>query len=342
MNRKLTMRLHTACLRMMRFFVLPIMTMLSISGPAQAVSLDEYPALVKLADRLSSEHGINRGQLLDWFREATIKPKIIDAMNRPAEKFSWNRYRGLFVNESSVRNGVRFMETHGQVLDRAQKEYGVPREIICAIIGIETRYGTVMGSLRVLDSLTTLSTEYPRRSKFFFSELEHYMLLVNEHGLDPLAVRGSYAGAMGIPQFMPSSYRNYAVDYDGDGRSDLLSSVEDAVGSVANYLKVHRWRAGDPVTDTVPPQQAGGLEQFVTRRLKANTALSTLVAAGLTPTQGADLNWNVGVLKFDDDGRPSYRIGYHNFFVITRYNRSQNYAMSVYELAEAIKAGSQN
>ena len=336
------MSLHTTFLRIVRFVVLPMMAMLSICGTAQAVSLDEYPELVKLADRLSSEHGIDRGQLLDWFREATIKPKIIDAMNRPAEKLSWNRYRGLFVNEASVRNGIRFMETHGRVLDRAQAQFGVPREIICAIIGIETRYGTVMGNLRVLDSLTTLSMEYPRRSKFFSSELEQFMLLANEHGLDPLAVKGSYAGAMGIPQFMPSSYRNYAIDYDGDGRSDLLSSVEDAVGSVANYLKVHRWRAGDPVTDTVPPQQAGGLEQFVTRRLKANTGLSTLVAAGLTPTQGVDLNWNVGVLKFDDGGRPSYRIGYHNFFVITRYNRSQNYAMSVYELAEAIKAGSQN
>ncbi|HCF74087.1 MAG TPA: lytic murein transglycosylase B [Gammaproteobacteria bacterium] len=342
MDRNITMPLYMAFLRIWRFVVIPIMIVLAFGTTAQAVSLEKYPALVKLADRLSSEHGFDRGQLLNWFKEARIKPKIIDAMNRPAEKLSWNRYRGLFVNEASVRNGIRFMNAHRSVLSRAQAEFGIPKEIICAIIGIETRYGTVTGSLRVLDSLTTLSMEYPRRSKFFLSELEHFMVLADEHGLDPLAVKGSYAGAMGIPQFMPSSYRRYAIDYDDDGRSDLLGSVDDAVGSVANYLKVHHWRVGDPVTNTVPRHQATGLEQFVTRRLKVNTALSTLVAAGVTPSPGVDLNWDVGVMKFDDDGRPSYRIGYHNFFVITRYNRSQNYAMSVFELAEEIKAGSGN
>ena len=164
------------------------------------------------------------------------------------------------------------------------------------------------------------------------------MVLVRENKLDPLVVKGSYAGAMGISQFMPSSYRRYAIDFDGDDRIDLLNSVADAIGSVANYLAEHRWRKGEPIALRIPAEQAVQLESFVTRRLKPNTPLATLVQAGVKPGPGVDLNGNVGVMRFDQKNKVEYRLGYHNFFVITRYNRSQNYAMSVFELAEQIGA----
>ena len=178
---------------------------LAPGSTARAVSLEKYPQLIELADRLVQEHDLDRTQLLEWFEQAQIKEKIIKAMNRPAERLSWHRYRRLFVNEGSVGNGVKFAKRHRVLLDRAEARFGIPIEVIVAIIGIETRYGKVTGNLRVLDSLATLGLEYPRRSKFFMSELEHYMLLVRDNKLDPLVIKGSYAGAIGIPQFMPSS-----------------------------------------------------------------------------------------------------------------------------------------
>ena len=310
-----------------------------VSGPiAQAVSLEKYPQLIELAYRLAQEHNLDRTQLLEWFEQAQIKEKIINAMNRPAERLSWHRYRGLFVTEGSVGNGVKFAKRYRALLDRAEARFGIPIEVIVAIIGIETRYGKVTGNLRVLDSLATLALEYPRRSKFFSSELEHYMVLVRDNKLDPLVVKGSYAGAMGISQFMPSSYRRYAIDFDGDDRVDLLNSVADAIGSVANYLAEHRWRKGEPIALRISVEQSVQLESFVTRGLKPNTPLATLVQAGVKPGPGVDLNGNVGVMRFDQKNKVEYRLGYHNFFVITRYNRSQNYAMSVFELAEQIAA----
>lgn len=326
----------TVCICLSSLVVL--LLSLAPGSTARAVSLEKYPQLIELADRLVQEHDLDRTQLLEWFEQAQIKEKIIKAMNRPAERLSWHRYRGLFVNERSVGNGVKFAKRHRVLLDRAEARFGIPIEVIVAIIGIETRYGKVTGNLRVLDSLATLALEYPRRSKFFSSELEHYMLLVRDNKLDPLVVKGSYAGAMGISQFMPSSYRRYAIDFDGDERSDLLNSVADAIGSVANYLAVHRWRKGEPIALRIPVEQAVQLEPFVTRGLKPNTPLATLIQAGMKPIPGVDLNWNVGVMQFDQENEVEYRLGYHNFFVITRYNRSQNYAMSAFELAEQIAA----
>ena len=307
--------------------------LIMVSAPTSAVSLTQYPQLEALADRLAKSSGLDSEKMKGWFRDAKIKPKIIEAMNRPAERLPWHRYQSLFVNSASISGGVQFLKTHARTLARAQGEYGVPAEIIVAVLGIETRYGKVLGSLRVLDSLTTLSMEYPRRSKFFSSELEHFMHLAAEQGLDPLTVKGSYAGAMGVPQFMPSSYRSYAVDFDGDGRTDLIGSVTDAIGSVAHYLARHHWQPGEPIATRVmdPPD---GLDAMVTRGLKAETSIAKVHALGV-PVSAEDTD-KVGVMRFDGKLGADYRLGHHNFFVITRYNRSQNYAMSVFELAEQI------
>ena len=307
------------------------------ASETHAVSLEKYPELAEMAARLDGAQGLNRAQIEDWFRDAQIETKIIDAMNRPAERLDWHRYQSLFVNPASINGGVQFFKTHAELLLRAEQKYGVPAEIITAIIGVETRYGKVLGSLRVIDSLVTLSVEYPRRSKFFSSELEHFIQLAAEQGLDPTAVKGSYAGAMGIPQFMPSSYRDYAVDFDGDGRADLLNSVADAIGSVANYLSRYGWKKNDPIVTRVS-RVPSELEALTTKKLKANTPAEKLIDLGI-PVPG-DQSQKVGVLRFDAKLGPDYRLGHHNFFVITRYNRSQNYAMSVFELAEQISAAS--
>ncbi len=320
---------------LLAFAALPLLTL--FAGPlAFAVSLEKYPQLIELTERLSSRHGLDRERMNDWLGEAKIKPKIIEAMERPAEQLPWHRYQALFVNNASINRGVQFIKTHAGTLARAEAQYGVPVEIITAIIGIETRYGTVTGSLRVLDSLVTLSMEYPRRSKFFLSELEHYLLLVARQGLDPLVVKGSYAGAIGVPQFMPSSYRRFAVDFDNDGKADLINSVADAIGSVANYLGEHRWHPGEPIVTRLTDSAATVLDPYVTRKLKANTPVATVSAAGVSLAEGIALDASVGVMRFDGALGKDHRLGYHNFFVITRYNRSQNYAMSVFELAERI------
>ena len=332
--------IHKGKLLEVRSWLVGVVSALVVmASPVFAVSLEKYPQLAELADRLDGTKGLEREQMKEWFREAKIQSKIIDAMNRPAEGLSWHRYQSLFVNPASINGGIQFLKQHADILFRAEERFGVPAEIIVAIIGIETRYGKVLGSLRVLDSLVTLSVEYPRRSKFFSSELEHFMQLSAEQGLDPSSVRGSYAGAMGIPQFMPSSYRSYAVDFDGDGRADLLNSVADAIGSAANYLARHHWRPGEAIVTRVlnaPP----ALDAMVTRKLSPNSPIPAVQALDIAVL--GDAEDKVGVMRFKGKLGADHRLGHHNFFVITRYNRSQNYAMSVFELAEQIASATGN
>ena len=332
--------IHKGKLLEVRSWLVGVVSALVVmASPVFAVSLEKYPQLAELADRLDGTKGLEREQMKEWFREAKIQSKIIDAMNRPAERLSWHRYQSLFVNPASINGGIQFLKQHADILFRAEERFGVPAEIIVAIIGIETRYGKVLGSLRVLDSLVTLSVEYPRRSKFFSSELEHFMQLSAEQGLDPSSVRGSYAGAMGIPQFMPSSYRSYAVDFDGDGRADLLNSVADAIGSAANYLARHHWRPGEAIVTRVlnaPP----ALDAMVTRKLSPNSPIPVVQALDIAVS--GDAEDKVGVMRFEGKLGADHRLGHHNFFVITRYNRSQNYAMSVFELAEQIASATGN
>jgi len=317
-----------------RFFV--VMLCLGAPGFSAAVSVDDHPHLGEIVERLVSRHGLDRHELIRIFSETSLRPEVIEAIKRPAERLPWHRYRSFFVNPAQIDKGVDFWREHAATLGRAERETGVPREIIVAIIGIETRYGATLGSHPVMDSLTTLTLQYPRRRAFFSEQLEHFLLLAHEQGLDSLAIRGSYAGAMGIPQFMPTSYRQYAVDFNGDGRIDLLTQTEDAIGSVANYLKRFKWQAGQPValalasTDNLAP---GLLDSD--SRLPATAA--ELREAGVAVNASARDGLKAGILELDGADRNLYWAVFENFYVLTRYNTSVLYAMAVHELSSALK-----
>lgn len=300
-----------------------------------AVPVDDYPYLHDMVDRLAREHGLDRGELVGIFEQVTLRPKVVEAMKRPAERLPWHRYRSFFINPAQISNGAEFWSTHRETLERAAQQTGVPPEIIVAVIGIETRYGTTLGSHPVLDSLTTLTLQYQRRREFFGKQLEHFLLLTHEESLDPFSIRGSYAGAIGIPQFMPSSYREYAVDFSGDGRADLVNQIDDAIGSVANYLSRFKWQDGGPVSVEISPAQPPASD-FVNKR-RPNTTLEELRARGFDIGVEAADDAKAGVVRLDGDDGPLYRVVFGNFYVIMRYNPSILYAMAVHELSSAVK-----
>ncbi len=319
-------------------FRLPVLLALVLAPMvgARALDIGEHPQLAAIVDKVVAEDGLDRAEVERWIAGAEYKDSIIKAITRPAEALPWHRYRQLFITDGSIDNGVKFVKEHRETLRRASETYGVDPYVIAAIIGIETRFGTVTGNHRVIDALATLTVGYPRRSEFFGKELGEYLVLASANGLDPLATKGSYAGAIGIPQFMPSSYRHYSVDFNGDGTNNLVDDFEDAIGSVANYLSRHKWRSGEPV---VAPLGRGSadklLDELRTTGLKPEVAIDRLGVRGLEIKAGQE-DWKVGVVRLELEDGFDYRVGYHNFFVITTYNRSQNYAMVAYDLAYAI------
>jgi membrane-bound lytic murein transglycosylase B len=305
-------------------------------GLAQAVSVADYPYLGAIVDRLVAQHGLNRQDLIHTFDKVTLRPEVVAAMKRPAERLPWYRYRPIFVNPGQVRNGVRFWSDNEKVLARAARDTGVPPQIIVAVIGIETRYGTSLGSHPVLDSLTTLTVEYPRRRKFFGKQLEQFLLLTHEQSLDRFSIMGSYAGAFGIPQFMPSSYREYAVDYSGDGKADLVNETADAIGSVANYLKQAKWQPGQPVCIRVRPKVKPA-PALLDGAHKLKTTVGRLRASGYDIDASIGDDVKAGVIALDEEKGSSYWVVFENFYVITRYNPSIEYAMAVHELSTTLK-----
>ncbi|HAD10786.1 MAG TPA: lytic murein transglycosylase B [Porticoccaceae bacterium] len=283
------------------------------------------------------EHGFEAVDLQALLGEATYKQSIIDAMNRPAEKVKeWKDYREIFVTEKRLRQGIEFWQAQRATLERAEAEFGVPPQIVVAIIGVETYYGRITGSYRVIDALTTLAFDYPRRSKFFTRELENFLLLSREQGLNPLNLKGSYAGAMGFGQFMPSSYRAYAVDYNEDGVADIWTDPVDAIGSVANYFHRHGWRTGDEVA--VRARIAGEYQpENINKVVKPYMDLSALADQGFTPVDES-LSADTRAIPLKLQGRKGveFWLGLHNFYVITRYNTSFRYAMAVNQLSEKL------
>jgi membrane-bound lytic murein transglycosylase B len=257
--------------------------------------------------------------------------------DKVAKPPSWSRYRANFVNPWRIDRGVSFWNENEAALTRARQVYGVPEEVIVAIIGVETRYGTYPLSHPVLDTLATLAFDYPRRAEFFRGELEQYLLLMREEGKDPLAIRGSFAGAMGIPQFMPSSYRTYAVDFNGDGLRDLWSNSSDAIGSVANYLKAHGWEAGLPVVVRASLQQDAAASDLLGGGLKPQHSMAQLRAQGVVAAEPLAPETQVALLAVEIDDDQEYWLGLNNFYVITRYNRNLFYALSVYQLSREIR-----
>jgi len=283
-------------------------------------------------DEVVKRHGFKPGELKRLFAKVQrVDPAL--KLILPGEPLTWNDYRAQFVNETRVANGLAFWKENRRSLARAEKQYGVPAQYIVAIIGVETNYGRNMGKYRVIDALSTLAFDYPPRSSFFRRELEQYLLLAREEGIDVFATRGSYAGAIGIPQFMPTSLRRYAVDFNGDGRIDLARSSADAVGSVANFLKEHGWQAGEPVLLKAKPSP-DAIAKYMDGSFEPRYRIAELTAAGLEVESppSADMLGTLVALGAE------YRVGLRNFYVITRYNRSALYAGAVNDLGEALAA----
>jgi len=302
-----------------------------------AASFADDPAVIDFARDLEQRHGFNADTLLGQFAETRPNAKVLQLIKPPSSPLqrSWERYRPRFLNDRRIDGGVRFwLENEGQLV-KASALYGVPPEIIVAIIGVETEYGRNTGGFRVLEALATLAFKYPPRAEFFRTELEQFLLLSRENNLDPLAVKGSFAGAIGIPQFMPGSQRRYAVDFDGDQRVDLSGSVDDAIGSVARFLEQHGWQAGQPVA--VQAATNGAPDPAL---LQAGIRPSLKVAELADKGVRADTDRQGTVALIDlvtPNKETEYWLGFENFYVITRYNRSSFYAMSVFQLGEEIR-----
>lgn len=314
-----------------------------LAAPAAAVSVEDYPELDGIIETLVKRHHFDRVKLQKMFAAATLRPEIVAAIERPREALPWYEYRRSFLNEERVRLGARYWEEHRDTLARAERRYGVPPELIVAIIGVETRYGANRGEHSALEALLTLSLAYPRRADFFRQELTEFLLLARELKADPRTIKSSYAGALGIPQFMPHSYRQYAVDFDNDRKRDLLGNPADAIGSVANFLHAHGWTPGEPVIDETEikgalytwPKQLG-TEPVL--RLREWLGYGIFPRREMTPPPNdGDNERPAALIALDGDAGPLYYLGYNNFYVITRYNRSKNYAMAVYELARMIR-----
>jgi peptidoglycan lytic transglycosylase B len=298
-------------------------------------------AAAKLIEELVAEENFNAEELQAIFANAEKKNSILEAISRPAEKTKpWFEYREIFLTDRRETEGLAFYEKHRGTLERAEAETGVPAEIIVSIIGVETYYGRISGSYRVLDALSTLAFDYPRRAEFFRSELKHYLILTRDQGMDPTVLKGSYAGAMGFGQFMPSSFRGYAVDFDDDGVKDIWNNPVDAIGSVANYFKRHGWRSGEPVVYAAQASSGASGELFVKSRsdLKPVRTVAEFAAQGVSANADIPGDAMATAMKFQLEDGLEYWLGLHNFYVITRYNHSAMYAMSVYQLSQRIAA----
>lgn len=300
------------------------------------------PEVEAFVGRLASEHGFAVAELRQLIASLDPDPRVLELMDpppRPAARRSWKHYRQRFVSRARIDAGMRFWFENEAPIARASARYGVPEEIIVGIIGVETVYGRHTGTFPVAASLATLAFDFPRRADFFRRELEQFLVLARDTGFDPLAVRGSYAGAIGLPQFMPSSIRHYAVDFDGDGRIDLAGSTEDAIGSVANFLAEHGWVRDAPTH--VAARLAAGAEPgpLVEAGIEPRFDAAQLAAHGIRPAASTPADMRFALIDLPNaDGAPDYALGPRNFYVLTRYNRSSFYAMAVIELGQAVRA----
>ncbi len=295
------------------------------------------PGLTNFIDEMEQEYGFDPGKLTQLFSDVEVKDAILKAISRPAEKSKpWYEYRNIFIQEKRIKGGVKFWQQYQQALQQAEQQYGVPAEIIIAILGVETRYGGNMGRYRVVDALSTLAFRYPPRSKFFRSELKHFLLLTREEKIPLLKPIGSYAGAMGLGQFMPSSYREYAVDFDGDGKRDIWTNPVDAIGSIANYIKRHGWIAGETIAHQTS-LSASVPKALLDKGYKPSLSREELVAAGVSLEGVPGGSDKLALISLTQKDGEEYWIVRQNFYSITRYNHSRMYAMTVKQLAELIR-----
>jgi len=300
-------------------------------------------------DDMVTRHGFTRPEL----ESALSKVRFVDSaiqLMKPApagRPKNWAAYRARFVEPVRIDAGVAFWNDYGDALRRAEEKYGVPADIIVGILGVETVYGRNKGNFRVMDAVTTLAFAYPAtptreaRMEYFRGELANTLLFARESGIDPFSLRGSYAGAVGWPQFMPGSIRSYAVDFDGDGKIDLRNSPVDAIGSIANFLVAHGWKRGEPTVfpASLDPASGSGWEMFLNQGLEAKFRLDEIRTAGIRPAVEPPGDLLFGLVDLQNGGAPTeYWLGANNFFAITQYNRSFFYAMSVIDLGRAVRA----
>ena len=328
--------------KVLTILLLSIVSGFAMSSQAKTEANYEQRADVKhFINEMVNQHGFDRSTLENQFAGAKRLDNVLESIAKPAEKrLSWKQYRPIFVTGKRADKGKMFMQEHRETLNRAEKEFGVPAEIIAAIIGVETYYGRLTGKYTVFDSLTTLGFDYPPRSAFFKSELKQFLLLSKEENISVDEMTGSYAGAMGMPQFISSSYRRYAIDFDGDGKRDLWNSVPDVIGSVANYFSEHGWQKGESVTHPVTVKNTSIVEKK--NALKPYVTIKQLTEQGVTLNSKAwvkrlEDNQLVTLLKFEGKKGDEYWLGLKNFYVITRYNHSELYAMAVFQLSEKLK-----
>jgi len=307
------------------------------TAPAVAPRFDlQRPEIAAFIEEVVARDGLRRRDVRRLLADAQPQPKIIEAMTRPIEKTApWWEYRDRFVTPERINDGVQFWTEHRPALERAAAEYQVPPEYVVAILGVETHYGRNTGRYRALDALTTLAFDYPPREKFFRSELEEFLVLARENKLDARVVTGSYAGALGAPQFMPSQYRRYAVDANTDRRRDLWNDWDDIIASVANYLREYGWTPGGPVLAETRLEPDPNF-QIEPRNLQLNETVDSLGAHGVKVELDVPGDTPAVLLSAEQRDGPSYRVGFHNFYVISRYNASARYVMAVYDLAQAL------
>ena len=309
-----------------------LLTLSSAVLVAQA-GYDTHADAQKLIDELKAD-GFDPGYVSSVLAKAERKQSILDAISRPAEKrLDWGEYRDIFIEPKRIAQGIEFWNEHRATLERAQEQFGVPAEIILAIMGVETRFGRITGNFRVLDALATLGFDYPRRAEFFRGQLADYFRLVRAEGIDPGILKGSYAGAMGYGQFIPSSYLAYAIDFDGDGQRDIWGNPVDAIGSIANYFAEHGWRPGEAVI-AQPQFNDADIEGLINQDLKPELTIKEWGDLGVTSRQALDPEAKATLMRLTTGEKNEYRLGLHNFYVITRYNHSRLYASAVYELSQ--------
>lgn len=318
---------------MKRLFALFLSAAAAVEAGAAGIAL--RPEVAAFIRDMSTRHHFDAGALDRLFGGVEMQDRILDAMSRPAEGKPWYDYRKIFVTDARIQGGVDFWRQHAVALNQAQQRYGVTPELIVAILGVETIYGRNTGGFRVVDALSTLAFGYPRRADFFRAELEQFLLLCREENIDATTLKGSYAGAMGLPQFMPSSFRTYAVDLDGDGRKDIWSNPADAIGSIGNYFSRYGWRSGEEIVVRATARD-GDYGQFLSKDLKPVHTLGELRRVGITPERSLPDSLLVKLLRFDLESSAEYWLGLENFFVISRYNHSPLYSMAVYQLGQAI------
>ena len=319
----------------MKYIVILILFITTESS--HALDFRQYPALVNLVNTMTSQDGYPYDELVEILGNARIDKSIIRSMNRQYEALPWHKYRNLFINQDRIHKGVDYWNKHEIILNRATREYGVPASVIVALIGVETHFGTRMGNKRVLDALVTLTADYPRRSEFFGSELRIFLNTTHKEDIAAESVTGSFAGAIGIPQFMPSSYEAYAVDFNGNVKRDLVNEIDDAIGSVANYLKTHGWIKGQAIFVSLAGQIPQSAKEMVSKRAKPKLSADQIKASGVVfnTRGGSD---KMALLRLQEEQDYRYIIGFRNFYAITRYNPSVNYAMAVTELSQQISS----